>query len=245
VLCRNVLLIIWAGGNKIVLEMKHVIVYSILMVVLTGCGFYYSFQRTRKAPKWWANREITLCHVYEVVVPPTGVKYSFHYAGKEYKDIVGMAWSYLMPETGIYEVAFDPSNPKENVILFHKPVFFDDEEFVYTTGTTHFIVSKSSLLFHSEKTENNENTFLFNITLKHENGSILPKRAPLLQIVPYSDSLVSRYENKKNYIVMYSKKEWARCWMFLDYPVDGLSEAEIQAKIEELKQNNYMLRKRK
>ena len=237
--------LIWSGGNKIVLEMKNVIVYSILMVVLTGCWFSYNLQQTRKAPKWWSSREIALAEVYEVLPYPTLVKFRFNWNGAFVNGRVGMAWSYIMPETGLYDVAFDPQNPSESVLLFHKPVFFDDEEFVYTTGTTHFIVSKSSLLFYSEKTENNENTFLFNITLKHENGSILPKRDALLQIVPYSDSLVSRYENKKNYIVMYSKKEWARCWMFLDYPVDGLSEAEIQAKIEELKQNNYMLRKRK
>ncbi len=224
--------------------MKNVIVYSILIFVLVGCGFYYSFQRTRKAPKWWPNREITLAYVYEVVVPPTGVKYSYYVGGKEHKDIVGMAVSYIMPGSAIYEVAFDPLNPKENVILFHKPVFFDDEDFVYTTGTAGSIVSRSNLLFYKEDTENNDSTFLFNFQLKHENGNILPKRDALLHIMPYSDSLVSRYENNKNYIVMYSKKEWARCWMFLDYPVDGLSEAEIKAKIEELKQNNYMLRKR-
>ena len=225
--------------------MKNVILYSILMVVLAGCGFVYSHQWTRKAPKWWDKREIALGRVYEIVMPPTGVKYTYSVNGKEYKDIVGMVWSYIMPVTAIYEVAYDPMNPKENVILFHKPVFYDDEDFVYTTGEMRFIVSKSSLLFHNEKTENNENTFLFNITLKHENGSILPRRDAILQIIPYSDSLVSCYENNKNYIVMYSKREWLRCWMFLDYPVDGLSETEIQAKIEELKQNNYMLRKRK
>ena len=229
---------------KIVLEMKNVIVYSILMVVLVGCGFVYSHQWTRKAPKWLDKREITLGHVYEIVMPPTGVKYTYSVNGKEYKDIVGMVWSYIMPVTAIYEVAYDPMNPKENVILFHKPVFYEDEDFIYTTGSSLSIENKNSMLFRREKNENNESTFIFNFKLKHQDGRILPRRDPLIQIMPNSDSLVSFYENNKNYIVMYSKKEWARCWMFLDYPVDGLSEAEIQAKIEELKQNNYMLRKR-
>ena len=213
-----------------------------LFLVIQGCKFSYFHHNTKKSPDWWENKQTTTARVYEILYYPTMIKFKYNVNSGEFKHYVHMSRSFLMPVTASYDLAYNPDNPKENVILLHKPHFYDDEEFVYTVGTARDIESFPRDIFSQS---GNDSSFIYYVDFQLENGRQVPgKWDGLLQIQPYSPAYYAMYAKGKKYLLMYSPKEWTRCWMFLDYPVDGLSEAEIKAKIEELKQNNYMLRKR-
>lgn len=224
------------------MKTKYLFLSIGLFLIIQGCKFSYSHHFTRDSPDWWENKQITTAKVYEIIYNPTMIKFKYNVTDREFNHYVYMSQSFLMPATASYDLAYNPDNPKENVILLHKPHFYDDEDFIYTVGTASVLETEPHDVFARG---GRDSSFIYYVRFQLEDGRKVPRKYDgLLQIQPYSPSYYSMYEKEKKYLLMYSPKEWTRCWMFLDYPVDGLSDAEIKAKTEELKQNNYMLRKR-
>jgi hypothetical protein len=87
-------------------------------------------------PDWWVNRQEVIATLHEVYhQPETVFNYHFFVDGIKYYG----GYGFSSHQTGIiegskYYVAYNPENPKDHIILLHKPVFEEYEKTGYAVA---------------------------------------------------------------------------------------------------------------
>jgi hypothetical protein len=118
---------------------KKTISYVCFLLILscgTGGYIYIGSYIFKEPPEWWTTKEEVTAKVISVLhQPETGFRFEFFLDGRRYES--GHAFYENVDGVVVgskYKVAYNPSNPSQNQIILHKPVFEENEKVAYTVG---------------------------------------------------------------------------------------------------------------